>query len=98
MPEFQIGGQFNQDTYVAILRQAGYTPASFREYMRQQLASNQYSGAVFGTEFILPSEEAAFAKLSAQTRSYDMIEFDVNALKAGITPEQADLDSYYAAN
>ena len=98
MPEFQIGGQFNQDTYVAILRQAGYTPASFREYMRQQLASNQYSGAVFGTEFILPSEEAAFAKLSAQTRSFDMIEFDVNALKAGITPEQADLESYFAAN
>lgn len=98
MPEFQIGGQFNQDTYVAILRQAGYTPASFREYMRQQMASNQYSGAVFGTEFVLPSEEAAFNKLNAQTRSFDMIEFDVNALKADIVPEQAELESYFSAN
>lgn len=98
MPEFQVGGQFNQDTYVAILRQAGYTPASFREYMRQQMASSQYSGAVFGTEFVLPTEEAKFNKLNAQTRSFDMIEFDVNALKAEITPEQAELESYFSAN
>lgn len=98
MPEFQVGGEFNQDTYVAILRQAGYTPASFREYMRQQMASSQYSGAVFGTEFVLPTEEAKFNKLNAQTRSFDMIEFDVNALKAEITPEQAELESYFSAN
>jgi len=98
MPEFQIGGSFNQDSYVAILRQAGFTPARFREYMRQQMASNQYSGAVFGTEFVLPSEEAAFAKLNAQTRSFDMIEFDVESLKAGITPEQSELESYFSAN
>lgn len=98
MQEFQIGGEFNQDTYVAILRQAGYTPASFREYMRQQMASSQYSGSVFGTEFILPVEEKAFNELNAQTRSFDMIEFDANALKAEITPEQSELDSYFSAN
>ena len=98
MAEFQIGGQFNQDTYVALLRQAGYTPASFREYMREQLARNQYSGAVFGTEFVLPSEEAAYDKLNAQTRSFDMVEFDVEKLKADVVAEAADLESYFDAN
>ncbi len=98
MEQFKIDGKFNQDTYVAILRQAGYTPTSFREYMRQQMASNQYAGAVFGTEFVLPSEEARFSKLNSQTRSFDMIEFDVNALKASITPEQSELESYFDAN
>lgn len=98
MSEFQMNGQFNQDAYVAILRQAGYTPASFREFMRSQMAQNQYSGAVFGTEFVLPSEEAAFDKLNAQTRSFDMIEFDVQKLKADVVAEQTDLDSYFAAN
>lgn len=98
MPEFQMGGQFNQDTYVALLRQAGFTPAQFREYMREQMATSQYSSAVFGTEFVLPNEEAQFAKLNTQTRTFDLVEFDVNAVKAEITPEQSELETYYNAN
>ena len=98
MPEFQMGGQFNQDTYVALLRQAGFTPAQFREYMREQMATSQYSSAVFGTEFVLPNEEAQFAKLNTQTRTFDLVEFDVNAVKSEITPEQSELETYYNAN
>lgn len=98
MQEFQVDGKFNQDMYVTLLRQGGFTPASFREYMREQMARTQYSGAVFGTEFVLPSEEAAFDKLNAQTRSFDMVEFDADKLKADVVAEQADLESYFAAN
>ena len=98
MADFQIGGQFSQDTYVAILRQNGFTPAQFREYMRNQMATTQYSSAVFGTEFVLPSEEKQFAKLNSQTRTFDMVEFDVNSVKSEITPEQAELETYFNAN
>ena len=98
MAEFQQNGVFNNDVYLALLRQAGYQPAQFREYMREQMARTQYSNAVFSTDFVLPNEVKAFNDLNNQTRSFDQVTFSVESLKSEISPEQADLDSYYAAN
>ncbi len=98
MPEFQEAGRFNNDIYIARLRQAGYTPAQFRDYLRQQMARTQFSGAIFGSEFVLPSEKTAFGRLNGQTRSFQLAKVEAKALQAEITPEQSDLDNYYQLN
>ncbi|NVK25302.1 MAG: SurA N-terminal domain-containing protein [Gammaproteobacteria bacterium] len=98
MPEFQQNGEFNNDVYVALLRQAGFQPAQFREYMREQIALTQYNNAVFSTDFVLPGEVEAFNQLANQTRSFDLVTFSVDALKAEVTAEQAELEEYFAAN
>jgi peptidyl-prolyl cis-trans isomerase D len=98
MPEFQQDGQFNNDRYLALLRQAGFQPKEFKEYVREQMSRTQYVGAVSGSEFILPSEEQAYKLLNEQVRSFDMVTISAAGLKPSIKPEQADLDSYYAAN
>jgi peptidyl-prolyl cis-trans isomerase D len=98
MPEFQQNGEFNNDVYIALLRQAGFQPSQFREYVREQISLTQYTSAVFSTDFVLPNEVEAFNKLVDQTRSFDQVTFSVESLKEKITPEQAELDEYYAAN
>jgi len=98
MPEFQQAGQFNFDRYTALLRQAGFKSNEFKEYVRAQMSRTQYVGAVSGSEFILPSEEKAYQTLADQVRSFDMVTISATGLKPSIKVEQAELDSYYAAN
>lgn len=98
MPEFQQDGQFNNDRYLALLRQAGFQPKAFKEYVREQMSRTQYVGAVSGSEFILPSEEKVYKELSEQVRSFDMVTISAAGLRPSIKPEQADLDAFYAAN
>lgn len=98
MPEFQQEGQFNNDRYLALLRQAGFQPNEFKEYVREQMSRTQYVGAVLGSEFTLPNEAKAYETLANQVRSFNMVTISAAGLKPSITPEQADLDAFYAAN
>ena len=98
MPEFQQDGQFDNDRYLALLRQAGFQPKEFKEYVREQMSRTQYVGAVSGSEFVLPSEEKVYKELSEQVRSFDMVTISAAGLRPSIKPEQADLDAFYAAN
>lgn len=98
MPAFQVGGEFNNDVYIAKIRQAGYTTMQFREMMREQMARTQFTGSVLGSDFVLPSEKAKFAELMNQTRSFDLVKFDANDLKAEVTVADADIQSYYDLN
>lgn len=98
MPEFQQDGQFNNDRYLALLRQAGFQPKGFKEYVREQMSRTQYVGAVSGSEFVLPSEQKIYKELTEQVRSFDMVTISAAGLRPSIKPEQADLDAFYAAN
>ncbi|WP_299269118.1 SurA N-terminal domain-containing protein [uncultured Psychrosphaera sp.] len=98
MPEFQQDGQFDNDRYLALLRQAGFQPKEFKEYVREQMSRTQYVGAVSGSEFVLPSEEKVYKELSEQVRSFDMVTISAAGLRPSIKPEQTDLDAFYAAN
>lgn len=64
MPEFQIGGEFNNDRFQAIVRQAGFQTNTFRDYMRTDMTRRQVSNALLGSEFALPGETQAAHLLS----------------------------------
>ena len=98
MPQFQQAGEFNNDIYLASLRQAGFRPNQFRDYLRQQMALSQYSGAIMGSEFVLPSEESKFAALNNQVRGFDLLTIETKAVEAQVTVEDADLETYYQNN
>ena len=98
MPQFQQAGAFNNEVYLASLRQAGYNPSQFRDYLRQQMALSQYNGAIMGSEFVLPSEENNYSSLNNQVRGFDLLTVEAKALEAEITIDEADLDAYYQSN
>lgn len=98
MPAFQVGGTFNNDVYIAKIRQAGYTTTQFREMMREQMGRTQFSGSVLGTDFALPSEQSRYAALMGQKRSFDVIKFDAKTLEAEVTLTDEDIQNYYDLN
>lgn len=68
MKEFQIDGQFNNDRYQALLRQAGYQPEQFRELMREQLTRNQLLVGLLRSEFATANDMQQLMKLQQQSR------------------------------
>ena len=56
MPEFQVGGAFNNQRFQAIIQQAGFQPNSFRDYMRTEMTRDQFGRSIIGTEFSLEND------------------------------------------
>ncbi|MBE1299117.1 MAG: peptidylprolyl isomerase [Alteromonadaceae bacterium] len=98
MPEFQVGGQFNNDRFQALIRQAGFSPAEFRDYLRTELTRQQLSRAVALSEFALPSEAESILKLQKQTRDARYVTINKDLFVADTEVSQEELQSYYNEN
>ncbi|KKO44187.1 parvulin peptidyl-prolyl isomerase [Arsukibacterium ikkense] len=93
--EFQVDGQFNNDRYIALLRQMGYQSADFRELVRDDMAASQFRAGVFASEFTLPSEIQQIRQLEQQSRdiSYFVVNAQSFADKVDITEQM--IQDYY---
>lgn len=98
MPEFQIGGEFDNDRYLAILRQAGYQPSSFRDYLRTQMTREQLARALNGSEFNLPAETRTLHRLHTQTRDMRYVTIPATPFQADVEATEAEQNAYYQAN
>ncbi|MDU0354406.1 SurA N-terminal domain-containing protein [Paraglaciecola aquimarina] len=98
MTEFQIDGKFDNERYLAILRQAGYQPTSFRDYMRVDMVRRQLSQSLLGTEFALENEAQSAHLMQQQTRDlrYATLSSDKFTDQVDVTEQQ--ISSYYQAN
>jgi peptidyl-prolyl cis-trans isomerase D len=93
--EFQVDGTFNNDRYIALLRQMGYQSADFREMVREDMAASQFRAGVFASEFYLPSEIQQIRKLEQQSRdiSYFVVKAE-NFAEQVVVSEQM-IEDYY---
>jgi peptidyl-prolyl cis-trans isomerase D len=96
MPAFHgPNGQFDQQTFEAVLRNNGLTEARFLDMVRGDLAQQQLLGAISaGAEtpdvLLHPLFESQFEK-----RSADMVEFPIAAAPAPPPPTDAELQRWY---
>ncbi len=96
MPAFRgPDGQFDQQTYQAVLRNNGLTEQRFLDMMRGELEQRQLLGAVSAgaaTPDVLlhPLYEGQFEK-----RSADMVEFPIAAAPEPPAPTDAELQRWY---
>ena len=96
MPAFRgPDGQFDRQTFEAVLRNNGLTEARFLDMMRGDLAQRQLLGAVSAgaatPEVLLrPLFQGQFEK-----RSADMVEFPLAAAPEPPAPTEADLQRWY---
>ncbi|MCL1064882.1 SurA N-terminal domain-containing protein [Shewanella benthica] len=97
-PAFQTDGQFDNDRYLAILRQLGYQANSFRNMMRTDMTRRQLVASLVGSEFVLPGETSYLAGIQGQTRDirYHIVDASPFVADAKVTDEQAQ--SFYDAN
>lgn len=98
MPEFQLDGKFDNERYQAVLRQAGFQPNGFRDYMRIDMTRRQLSNALLATEFTLPGESKLAYLLREQTRDGRYLQIPTAPFKSAIKVSQDDIAAYYQSN
>ena len=98
LPYFQIGGQFNNDRYLQVIRQMNYQPDAFREFLREDMTRSQLISAVAGTDFALDNELASAVALQQQTRAIDYIVLSKESLQEGIEISEQEITDYYDLN
>ncbi len=95
---FQVGGQFNNDRYLQVIRQMNYSPDSFRDYLRAEMTRNQLVGALTATDFTLDNELAAVTKLENQLRDADVLTITAEQFKSQVTISDEQRNDYYTLN
>ncbi|GMU42022.1 MAG: SurA N-terminal domain-containing protein [Xanthomonadales bacterium] len=67
---FKPGGSFDQDTYVAVLRNMSMTPAMFQQRVLRDLSAREIVMRLNDSAFVTEGEIDAWLRLQNQTRSY----------------------------
>ncbi|WP_421131972.1 SurA N-terminal domain-containing protein [Alteromonas sp. A079] len=98
MPEFQFGGQFDNDRFQAILRQNGFQVAGFRDYLRVQMTQNQLAAALTNSSFTLDGEAARANALQRQTRDAKFVTVSAASFADSVEVTDEDVENYYNAN
>ncbi|MDG1815136.1 MAG: SurA N-terminal domain-containing protein [Glaciecola sp.] len=98
MPEFQVGGTFNNDRYLAVLRQAGFQVDDFRNYMRNTMTKEQLSRALLATDFVVPAEVITQLNLGRQTRDAKYATIATEQFVADIELSDEQINNYYQTN
>ena len=98
LPYFQIGGQFNNDRYLQVIRQMNFQPDAFREFLREDMTRSQLISAVAGTDFALDNELASTVALQQQTRAIDYVVISKESLQEGVEVTEQEIIDYYDLN
>lgn len=98
VPAFQVDGQFDSSAYSDFLRSRGLSAAGFEQSLRQDAAINQFREGIASTSFVLPQETAKINALSAQTRTVDILRFEMEKAQAAIEVSDEDVQIYFDEN
>ena len=97
-PAFQTDGQFDNERYLAVLRQLGYQTTSFRNMMRVDMTRRQLLNALVGSEFVLDGEAKQLAEVQGQTRDIRYLVVDSTPFLSTVSVADEEAQSYYDAN
>ncbi|MDH3546416.1 MAG: SurA N-terminal domain-containing protein [Gammaproteobacteria bacterium] len=98
VPDFQVDGVFDLDTYQTVLLQNGYTPAQFEEAQRRAMRSDQLQRAIGATALVTPAEYRRYLNLVAEQRLVSLATFDIESAAAEIEVSDEMVTAFYAAN
>ncbi|WP_350996235.1 SurA N-terminal domain-containing protein [Shewanella sp. TB7-MNA-CIBAN-0143] len=97
-PAFQTDGQFDNERYLAVLRQLGYQTTSFRNMMRVDMTRRQLLNALVGSEFVLDGEAKQLAEVQGQTRDIRYLVVDSTPFLSTVSVADEEAQTYYDAN
>lgn len=98
MEQFQINGQFSPELYSSVLSSAGYSPAYFKNSLREDIAANQLRTGLAGSEFATPEELALNAKVSGEQRDLRFLTIPLASFLEGAVASDEEIQAYYEAN
>jgi len=95
---FQTDGKFDNERYLAVLRQLGYQTSSFRNMMRVDMTRRQLLNALVSSEFVLDGEAKQLAQVQGQTRDIRYLVVDSTPFLANASVTDEEARTYYDAN
>jgi peptidyl-prolyl cis-trans isomerase D len=98
MEQFQIDGVFSPDVYKSVLSSAGYTPAYFKQSLREDMMLNQLRSGLAGSEFTTPSELAVNARVTTEQRDVRYFTIPLEKYTTAIDIDVAQIEAYYTDN
>lgn len=98
MEQFQLDGQFSPEMYKSILSGAGYTPASFKQGLVQDLVVNQVRSGLAGSDFATPAELALNATITAEQRDVRYLTLPLAGFRQEVIVADEQIKAWYAAN
>jgi peptidyl-prolyl cis-trans isomerase D len=95
---FQVNGVFDQNTYLRVLSQAGYTHQTFIAGEKTRNALSQLQAGVFGSGFNMNSVAERLATLDKQQRDIAYKAFNAVDFEADVVLSEDEIKAYYDEN
>ena len=97
-PQFQVAGQFSEDSYRAQLGLQGTSTSRFEEEQRGQLALQQLQQAIASSSFVTPSEMRRYIALENELREISYLTISSASFQLGVDISDEEIQEYYDAN
>lgn len=91
---FKPNGTFDQDTYVAVLRNMSMTPAIFQDRVMRDMAAREIVSRLSSSAFVTDAEVDAFLRLQNQTRAFTSVRL-VSADETVAAPTEDEIAKDY---
>ncbi|MDH3432873.1 MAG: SurA N-terminal domain-containing protein [Gammaproteobacteria bacterium] len=98
IPEFQVDGVFDMETYRSVLLQNGLEPTQFEVSQRRALRQDQLRRAVGGTALVTPAEYRRYLNLIAEQRLVSLATFDLGGVAEEVEVTDEMIAAYYEEN
>ncbi|MGJ8518000.1 SurA N-terminal domain-containing protein [Carnimonas bestiolae] len=96
LPQFKSNdGKFSTQQFVEKLRQIGYTPETFRDYLKRDLTIRQLQNGLILGSFATGAERSKITALSNETRDFRYAILDSSNLSAPVQASDEELQQYY---
>ncbi len=96
MEQFQIEGKFSPQMFSSVLSSAGYTPAYFKETLREDIALAQLRSGLAGSEFATPLELTLNAAVDAEQRDLRYLTIPLQTFIDQQEATEEQISAYYA--
>jgi peptidyl-prolyl cis-trans isomerase D len=98
VPQFQVDGKFDMETYKSVLLQNGLDPKQFEERQRSAMREDQLRRAIGGTALVTPAEFRRYLNLIAEQRLVSLASFDIDGVAESVDVTDDEVTGYYDDN
>lgn len=95
MEQFQIEGKFSKQLFSSVLSGAGFTPAYFKDTLREDIALTQLRSGLMGSEFSTSLELLVNAEVSAEQRDLQYLTIPMANFLGQETITEEQVQAYY---
>jgi peptidyl-prolyl cis-trans isomerase D len=95
MEQFQIDGQFSPELYRSLLANKGYTPATFKQGLVEDLILNQLRSGLAGSDFATPAELKLTATISGEQRDVRYLTLPIAQFRSNVEISNEEIAIYY---